>query len=64
MAIKWDGFLRIAARVLGALVKALTPEIREMIEKNVKEWEAKAAETPNALDDLFVDALKNVLEIE
>ncbi len=64
MKINWAIFLKIGARVFGALITLLTPEIRDIVEKSVKEWEAKAEETLNPWDDMFVATLKGILGID
>ena len=64
MAVNWTPIISIAARVFGALVGLLTPEIRTLVEDTVKGWEEKAAETENPWDDHFVDILKGILNIK
>jgi hypothetical protein len=62
--MKWTIVLTLAARIFGAIVRLLSPEIRELMEKGIKDWEERAAETPNPWDDHLVDLLKQILEIE
>jgi|2_EtaG_2_1085320.scaffolds.fasta_scaffold51984_2 hypothetical protein len=62
--INWGPFLKIAAKVLGVIVTALTPEIRDMVSDTIKGWEAKAEETENPWDDHFVAILKEILGIK
>lgn len=42
----------------------ISKPLRDAIVKSVKEWEAKAKETPNDLDDVVVAVVKWLLMIE
>jgi len=42
----------------------ISEPLREAVVKSVKEWEAKAKETPNELDDVVVTVVKWLLMIE
>ena len=64
MNARWTIVIKLAARIFGAIVTLLSGEIREMIEKGIKEWEVRAAETENPWDDHLVDLLKEILDME
>ena len=64
MNARWTIVIKLAARIFGAIITLLSGEIREMIEKSLKEWEVRAEETENPWDDHFVALLKEILDIE
>lgn len=64
MKIDWTFALKAAAKLLGTLIKTLSPEIRDIVTKTVNEWEAKAKETENPWDDHFVALVKEILGID
>ena len=63
-AVNWGWLVSLIVVVLKPIVNALTPMIREEIEKAVKLWYPKALATPNPWDDFLVSFLAKILKIE
>lgn len=63
LSISWSWVVPVLVAVLKPIVKVLTPMIRELIEKAVKEWYPKAVATPNPWDDFLVKFLADILNI-
>jgi hypothetical protein len=59
----WEGLLRILALILGPLLNALTPTIRELLGDALRKVYAKALATPNPVDDYLVGFLLDVLQV-
>jgi len=51
----------VAVRIVRAVVRKSTPEIRKEIEDFVLKWEQKARATPNKWDDILVELVKGIL---
>jgi len=62
--VNWQWLISIIVIVLKPIVNALTPIIREEIEKAVKVWYPKALATPNPWDDFLVGFLAKILKID
>lgn len=60
----WGWVLRIISIVLGPLLKAITPLIRDALDDGMFKLLEKARSTENPIDDLFVEFLFNILDIE
>ena len=54
----------ILVRLLGAILKRVTPSLRDALIETIKTLEAKANATPNTWDNYLVDTLKALLGIE
>lgn len=50
--------------IFGAIIKEVSPTIREAIEKFLIDLEKRAKATPNVFDDMLVDLLKRVLAVD
>lgn len=58
------GVLGFIALLLGPLIRALTPMIKDLLEDNlIKLWK-RAEATENPIDDLFVGFLLDILDID
>jgi hypothetical protein len=53
--------LPLAIKIIAAVIRKVTPQLRTELEKFVLQWEEKAAATPNDIDDIAVKALKGIL---
>lgn len=62
--VNWSWLVSILVLILKPIVNALTPIIREEIEKAVKAWYPKALATPNPWDDFLVAFLAKILKID
>jgi len=62
--VSWNWIVSILVLILKPVVNALTPIIREEIEKAVKAWYPKALATPNPWDDFLVGFLAKILKID
>jgi len=49
--------------LLDKFLNSISGDLREAIKKSLTEWEAKAKETPNPLDDLVVKLLRIILNV-
>jgi len=59
------GFIvRIVSLVLRPLLEVITPMISDLLEESLGKLLDKARETPNPIDDIFVEFLFKVLDIE
>ena len=59
------GFIvRIVSLVLRPLLEIISPMIADLLEESLGKLLAKARETPNPIDDIFVEFLFKVLDIE
>lgn len=56
--------IELLAVVLGGLLKVVSPVFRDEMKNALDRLEAKAKETPNPFDDMFVATLKEVLGFE
>ena len=57
----WKFWVELGIRVLGAIIKLVSPEIREAGEKIMKEWYEKAKQTDNPWDDYLVELIASLL---
>jgi len=64
VAVNWQWLISILVMILKPIVNALTPIIREEIEKAVKAWYPKACATPNPWDDFLVGFIAKILKID
>jgi len=55
---KW--LLGLLTVIVGAIIKRASPIIQEELHKMIDILEKKAKETPNTIDDLLVDLLKDI----
>jgi len=62
--VSWSWLVPVIVMVLKPIIKALTPFIREEIEKAIKAWYPKAVATPNPWDDFLVGFLAEILKID
>jgi len=49
--------------LLDKFLNSISGDLREAIKKSLVEWEAKAKETPNPIDDLVVKLLRIILNV-
>ena len=49
--------------LLDKFLNSISGDLREAIKKSLVEWEAKAKETPNPIDDLVVKFLRIILNV-
>jgi len=56
--------LKFIGRILPAIIKALSPQIKEETVEFVKVLDKKAQATPNPIDDVFVMILKLIINTE
>jgi len=49
--------------LLDKFLNSISGDLREAIKKSLIEWEAKAKETPNPVDDLVVKFLRILLNV-
>lgn len=54
----------IIFKILGAAVRAASPQVREMLHGTVTRLKEAAADTPNPWDDLLVEVLGAILGFE
>jgi hypothetical protein len=59
--IMWNWLSGNLLAFLTKALQAVTPEIRELLKKLLDELEAKASQTPNRWDDVFVATLRSIL---
>lgn len=50
--------------IFGAILKEVTPKLREKLETFIQDLEKSAKETPNVFDDMLVDLLKRLLLVK
>lgn len=60
----WKLLIGSFSGVLGKILEAITPALREAIENFLKELYAKAKQTSNPWDDFLVELLAAVLGIK
>jgi hypothetical protein len=53
--------IELVLKVLGTILPVVTPSIREMLEKFLNDFYAKAKETPNPWDDFLAKFLMRML---
>lgn len=56
--------ITILTVIVQAILKRVSPLIREEVEDFLRELERRAKTTPNVFDDMFVDLLKTVFKVE
>lgn len=64
MAVTWTFWERITIVVLSAILRAVSPVLREALQKSIKELYEKAKQTDNPYDDFFVELLARLLGID
>ena len=57
----WKFWVEVGIRILGAIIKVVSPEIREAGERAIKEWYEKAKQTDNPWDDYLVELIASLL---
>ncbi len=57
-------FTQLLLTLISAVFTAVTPELRQLIEHSIDQWEKKARQTSSPLDDLAVRVIKNLLGID
>ena len=60
----WKFWVEIGIRVLGAIVRLVSPEIRKLMEDLLTEWYEKAKQTDNPWDDYLVEVVAQLLGVE
>lgn len=60
----WSTWEKIALKVLAAIIAALSPELRALLEDMVRELYRRARATDSPLDDKLVELLAAVLGVE
>lgn len=55
---------QILLTMVSAVFTAITPELRQMIETSIDQWEKKARQTSSPLDDVAVRVIKNLLGLD
>lgn len=58
------GAVSVLGSLLGILIKAITPALKDLVEDGVKKLYVKAKSTDSDIDDAFVEALATVLGID
>lgn len=56
--------MELVIKMLLIVLKKASPEIRQMLVDLIKDWEVKALETENKVDDILVFLVKKILLIE
>lgn len=64
MAVTWTFWERITIAILSAILRAVSPILREALQKAIKELYEKAKQTDNPYDDMFIALLARLLGIE
>lgn len=64
MAMTWTLWERITIAVLSAILRAVSPILREALQKAMKELYEKAKQTDNPYDDMCISLLARLLGIE
>jgi hypothetical protein len=62
--IGFTWIINLVLQVLGTILPVVTPSIRELLEKFLKDFYVKAKETPNPWDDFLAKFLMRILGIE
>lgn len=57
-------FTQLLLTLISAVFTAVTPELRQLIEQSIDQWEKKARQTASPLDDMAVRVIKNLLGID
>ena len=60
----WKGIAAIIGIVLGPMLRAITPIIKDAMEDSLLNLYSKAEETENPIDDIFVGLLLDLLSIK
>ena len=60
----WRILIQAFSGVLGKVLEAVTPAIRESLENFLKELYGKAKQTPNPWDDFLVEMLATILGVK
>jgi len=55
---------KILFKILAAVLKAISPQVRAVLVEFIKRLEVEAPKTPNPWDDLLVLVLKVLLAVE
>lgn len=64
MSVTYSLWLQITMRIVGAILDAVTPHIRELIADQIKVAYEKAKETDNPWDDFLVKLLADILRVK
>ena len=62
MSLTW--IIDLVIKILSLILPVVTPELRRMLEKFLKDFYEKAKETPNPWDDFLAKFLLRILGIE
>lgn len=57
-------FTQILLTLISAVFTAVTPELRQLIEQSIDQWEKKARQTSSPVDDMAVRVIKNLLGLD
>jgi len=60
----WGAILRIIAIILGPLLKAISPIIKDALEDGMIKLLEKARATENPIDDLFMEFVFRILNLD
>lgn len=61
MSKTWKGIIRIVAIVLGPMLRAVTPLVKEALQEGLDHVYEEAVETDNPIDDLFMGFVYEIL---
>lgn len=59
----WAKVIGFIARLLGALLPVISPEIKKLFEDSLRELYKRALATPNPIDDVFAKALCDLMGV-
>ena len=60
----WGAILRIISIILGPLLKAISPIIKDALEDGMVKLMIKARGTENPIDDLFMEFVFRILNLD
>lgn len=56
--------LAVIVKLVGPLLLALSPALRDMVDSSVNNWMDKAQKTESPFDDMFIQLIADLLGIE
>ena len=60
----WTFWHGAAAKIFGALLAVVSPEIRKMLVEFLRDLKEQADATPNPLDDFLVNLLMKLVDVQ
>jgi len=64
MALTYDFWISLGAKILGSILRAVSPHIREAVRDVITDLYEKAKATDNPMDDFFVQLLATLVGVE